>query len=211
MSPIRAAAALLLVLALPLAGCAATTSARGAAVACAPCGEWRLASADDAAAAIDAALQRYKPPRFRRPRAAYGDIQAESEAELQASLDRPPAQYRQELREELEKLVPAPAGLRLRQDGEDLVIEPAAGPSRRLTPGEPHSRVDALGTARIVGRWRHNGLEVVDDYDRRGTSNRESYLVDPASGHLRVTRSFERRGMPDLVLHSEYVPATPAH
>jgi hypothetical protein len=185
----------------------ASAHAAGATPApCRPCGEWQLdpAASDAVAPAIDAAMARYKAPRRRRIRAPRDDIDAQTQAEFEASLDEPvpggPGS-RNRLRENLQNLLDPPASLRVRQEGGDVVIE-APGETRRVTPGEPHSRVDSLGTARIVSEWRRGGLTVTESYRRR-TSNREIYALD-AQGRLVVTRTISRPGLPSITLRSSY-------
>ena len=176
---------------------------------CPPCGSWELdvAASQPADAAIESAMLKYKEPKIPRRRAPRGDLVAETEAEFENSLDeRPGPARRNNLREELLKLLQSPATLRLRQDRDDIVIEAQGGPTRRVTPGEPHDRVDARGTARIVSNWRKPAtLTVAETYSRK-TSNRETYALDARSGSLLVTRTVERVGLPDVIVHSSYRP-----
>jgi hypothetical protein len=204
MSPVRRSFLLLAAgLSLSSLGAAATTPP-----ACPPCGAWRLESSDDATAAVDAAMAKYKPRKPRMMRVPTGDIAAESEAEFHNSLEMPQPGYREELRAGLLKLATSPAELKVRLDGEDVVVEAAGGPTRRVTPGEPHARVDSMGTAEIASKWRRDGLLVTETYTGK-TNNREAYVVDAAHASLTVTRTFERRGLPDVVVHSHYVRGTP--
>lgn len=173
---------------------------------CRPCGDWQLDAAASEAAepAVDAALARYKPPKPRRFRPRYGDVASETEAEFQASLDERfgPAD-RRELREELLKQLASPERFSLRQDGEDIVVLPEGGYRRRVTPGEPHARVDSLGTAEIEATLRGPTLTIAETYKRR-TQNREVYAVDSAGAVLKVTRSVRRPGLPEVVVHATY-------
>jgi hypothetical protein len=138
-------------------------------------------------------------------RAPRGDIDAEAAAEFEYQLDRMAGpEDSPQLRAEVTRLLVAPATLRLREERSDIVIEAAGGPTRRLSPGEPHARVDSLGTARITSRWRSGALTIEEDYRRR-TVNRESYAVD-GSGKLKVTRSVTRPGLPTVTVHSVYQP-----
>ena len=197
--------AVLLLCAMLLAPC--VEAAPKAPAPCKPCGEWTLdaAATESAAPIIDAALSRYKPPRRRRISAPRDDIAAQTAAEFEASLDEPvpggPGS-RNRLRENLARLLEPPGSLRLRQDGDDIVIEARNGATRRVTPGEPHARVDELGTAEIVSQWRGGGLTVTESY-RRKVFNRETYVVD-AQGRLLVTRTISRTGLPPVVVHSTY-------
>lgn len=184
------------------------TAAPTPSVTCPPCGAWTLDWGGNADAAVDAALSRYEPPHPKRGFVPYGDIAAETEHEFQSSLDRPPPGHRDELRNNLLALTRAPDSLVLKLEGTAVVIEASPGGTRRVHPGEPHSRVDSLGTARINSRWRKGGLVVTESYDRR-TSNSVTYAVDAARGRLTVTRVIQRRGLPDLTVRAEYVPASP--
>lgn len=176
---------------------------------CKPCGSWELdvAASQPAEAAIETAMLKYKEPKMPRRRAPRGDLIAEAEAEFENSLDiRPGPARRANLREELLRLLQSPTTLNLRQDGDDIVIEAQDGPTRRVTPGEPHDRVDARGTAHIVSTWRKPAaLTVAETYSRK-TSNREIYALDARTGNLLVTRTVERVGLPDVVVHSSYRP-----
>ena len=190
-----------LLLLLPL-----TAVARTETVECKPCGTWQMdgAASEAVAPAVDAALAKYKPPKMKRYRAIRGDIASETEAEFQASLDeRPGPADRGKLREDLLRQLDTPAQFTLRLEGDEVVIEPQGGYRRRVTPGEPHARVDELGTARIVSAWRGGSLTITETY-RRKTQNREVYALDPAGARLQVTRSVTRPGLPTVVVHSTY-------
>ena len=173
---------------------------------CKPCGDWQLdaAASDSAEAAVEAAMAHYKEPRIRIRRLPYGDIAAATEAEFQNSLDRMPGpESRGQMRQSLTQLLHAPATLSLHQDRDDIVIESEDTGRRRVTPGEPHARVDSLGTARIVARWTAGGLTVNETY-RRKVSNRDDYVLEPSTGRLKVTRSVSRPGLPALVVETVY-------
>jgi len=189
-----------------LAAPAIALSATKGPAPCPPCGEWALdvGSSDDAQAAVETALKGYKPPRMRRPRFTPGDIDSESAAEVENSLFLPPGARRQELRDELGRLARIPPTLKLRQEGGDIVIDQGPNDRRRFTPGEPHSRVDTRGTARIVAKLDRGALSVSEQYDGK-TENRESYRADAAG--LTVTRVIERRGLPTVTVHSRYTAA----
>jgi len=186
---------------LPLAALGAATP-----LDCRPCGQWQLdASASEAAGpAIDAAMARYKPPRPRRFRSNSGDVALDTEAEFQASLEERhgPAERRR-LRADLESLLSSPARLSLRLEGKDVLIEAEGGSRRRVTPGEPHARVDELGTAEISSSLRGTTLTVREEY-RRKTENREVYALDAGKGLLQVTRTVRRPGLPAVVVRSTY-------
>jgi hypothetical protein len=194
--------AIALSLLLPLTALARTTIPP-----CKPCGAWQLdvASSQDGQSVLDAAMAKFKPPKMRRMRAMRGDIAAETEAEFANSLiERPGPDFRKHLRDDLLKLVRSPESLQLRQEGEDVVIEAAGGGTRRVTPGEPHARVDELGTAEIVSKWQGASLSITESYMRK-TRNREVYTLDAAKGRLLVTRTVQRPGLPDVVVHSTYL------
>ena len=197
----RVPSAIALLLLLPLAALA-----RSAPPACQPCGTWQIdPSASEAVEpAVDAALEKYKPPRMKRFRGNYGDIASETEAEFNNSLtERFGPRDREKLRDELLRALATPAQLTLRQDGDDVLIEPAEGYRRRVTPGEPHARVDSVGTAEIAATLRGATLTISEKYQRK-TENREIYALDAAKGLLRVTRSVRRPGLPTIVVHSTY-------
>lgn len=185
----------------------AATAGAATTPSCKPCGAWQLdaAASDDVDRALDRSFAEYKPPRLKRMRAPRGDIEAETAAEFEYQLDRMPGpEDRPQLRAEVARLVASPKTLRLSEERSDIVIEAVGGPTRRVSPGEPHARVDSLGTARIKSRWRSGALTIEEDY-RRGTVNRETYTVDNA-GRLKVTRSVSRPGLPTVTVHSVYQP-----
>jgi hypothetical protein len=181
--------------------------ARSDATACKPCGSWQLdaSASDDVEKLLDAAMAKYKPPRPRRMRELRGDVNAETQVEFENSLiDRPGPADRQHLREDLARLLRSPASLQLRQEGDDVVIEGQGTGVRRITPGEPHARVDALGTAQIASRLSGPTLTITESYVRK-TRNREIYAFDAAKGVLRVTRTAVRPGLPEVVVHTTYL------
>jgi hypothetical protein len=188
---------------LPLAALARTSGPPP----CKPCGAWQLdaATSDSAGPALDAALARYKPPRQPRMRGNWGDVRSETEAEFQNSLnERPGPADRKRMHDDLLRLLNSPQELHLRQDGQDIVIEAVGGPTRRVTPGEPHSRVDMQGTAEIVSKLNGATLSITENYGGK-TRNRETYVLDASKGRLLVTRSVSRRGLKDVVVHSTYL------
>jgi hypothetical protein len=197
----RIPSAIALLLLVPLAALA-----RSAPPACQPCGTWHIdeAASEPVAPAVDAALAKYKPPRVKRFRGHYGDIASETEAEFNNSLEeRFGPRDREKLRDELMRALATPAQFTLRQDATDVLIEPADGYRRRVTPGEPHARVDSVGTAEIAATLRGPTLTISEKYQRK-TENREVYALDAGKGLLRVTRSIRRPGLPTVVVHSTY-------
>lgn len=178
------------------------------AVSCAGlCDEaWQLdtAASDDPAVAIQTAVLAYKEEKPKRPRSHTADLDSIARAEDEASLGplflRP---RRDELRLELVHRLTIPTQLRLSVVGGDILVDESRGSPRRFTPGEPHSRVDALGTATIHAAWSRNTLVIRADYGRR-LSNRETYALDSHGLQLVVTRVLERPAMPTITLRSVY-------
>lgn len=175
---------------------------------CGPlCGDWVLdaGASDPAEAALDAALAQYKEPRARRPSRVFSDDPgAQMAAEMEQSLgpirDRPQGA---DLRGELLPLVVPPRTLRIAAQGSDVVLRGDAPGERRLRPGEPHSRVDAQGTARIECQWQSGVLRISERYERRRRSE-ESYQLRQKDGVLVVTRELRRPGLPALRVRAVY-------
>jgi hypothetical protein len=181
-------------------------SAAPAPACAALCGQWQLdASRSDAIApALDAALAGYKDPRPRRDKDRGNDTIGEIEAEAERSLgpihDR---LGRDDLRAELQHLLAAPQMLRLDARHSEILILGDSNPERRLTPGEPHARVDAIGTATIKVGWKSGQLQVTEVYDRKRAYS-ETYALQRADGSLLVTREVRRPGMKAVRLRSVY-------
>lgn len=170
------------------------------------CGSWVLdaAHSDSADGVVDAALAKYKEPKPRKPRRSHEEdpvAQADAEAEdaLRPTYDRP---LKKQMRAQLLALATPPASLVLGERGEEILIRPAGGPERHAFPGEPHSRVDAEGTAHIRTEWKQDALVIDEKYDRR-REQVETYSLLP-DGTLQVTRVVERPGVKRLELHSIY-------
>jgi hypothetical protein len=186
----------------------APASASTPASACtALCGEtWQLdtAASDDPAKAIETAVLAYKEEKPKRPRGHSSDLASMYRAEDEASLGplflRP---RREELRLELVRRLTIPQQLRLSVVHGDILVDESRGSPRRFTPGEPHARVDAQGTANIRANWTGNKLVIREDYGRK-VSNRETYALDSHGLQLIVTRVLERPAMPDITLRSVY-------
>jgi hypothetical protein len=206
----RVGAGLLLALGLGL-GC--VTALQAATPECARlCTAWQLdeAASGDPVAAINVALAGYKEEKLRRRPAPPSDLAGLARSELDDSLgplrQRP---QREELREQLTHLLVIPQQLRVRVEGDEVLIDEGRGAPRRFDPDEPYSRIDALGTAKISAQWQHGSFVIREGY-KRSRNNRETYVVDPHGDRLVVTRSVERPAMPDLILRSVYRPlATP--
>jgi len=197
----RIVAAALLFLALP------AWSATPVPACAALCGQWQMdASRSDALApALDSALAEYKDPRPKRSKDRsdtdpFGQIEAEAERALGPIHDR---LGRDDLRAELQLLLAAPQLLRLDARRSDILILGDRNPERRLTPGEPHVRVDAIGTAKIKASWKSGQLLVTETYDRKRAYS-ETYALQRADGSLLVTREVRRPGMKALRLKSVY-------
>jgi hypothetical protein len=169
------------------------------------CGSWVLdaAHSESAAAVVDAALAKYKEPTARKPRRHQADPVAQADAEAEDALrpmyDRP---LKAQMRERLLVLVTPPASLVLAEQGEEIIIRPAGGPERHAFPGEPHSRVDDEGTAKIRTEWKKDALVINESYDHRREQT-ETYALLP-DGTLQVTRVVERPGVKKLELRSIY-------
>ena len=110
---------------------------------------------------------------------------------------------RDDLRAELLRLLAPPQDLRVDSQRTMIMIRGDKSPERRLTPGEPHARVDAGGTARIAVAWKSGHLLVTETYDRKRAYS-ETYALQRADGSLLVTREVRRPGMKALRLKSVY-------
>ncbi|MET0280388.1 MAG: hypothetical protein ABW278_04590 [Steroidobacteraceae bacterium] len=170
------------------------------------CGQWVLdtAHSDAPEAVLDAALTTYKEPRARRERGPQGDgpvgdVIADMERSIGPIFDRP---HRDDLRAELLAVVTAPATLEFDQRGTEILIRAAARGERRLSVGNPHARVDAIGTARINSSWKSGALVVTERYDRK-REYAETYTLQ-RDGSLLVTREVERPGLKTLRLRAIY-------
>jgi hypothetical protein len=189
---------------------AATAAPAGAAALnCgALCGQWRLdaAASDPLEAHVDAALQKYREPRDRRlPRGNPENLQIAAEVELRQSLgpidDRP---NRSGLREELLTALRPPETLQISVAGSDVSINGDARGARRYSPGVPHARVDAIGTAKIKATLAPGKFTLNERYDRKQEYT-ETYTVQ-RDGSLVVERQIERPGLKSLRLRAVYKP-----
>jgi hypothetical protein len=171
------------------------------------CGNWKLdASASDALVPIlDAAFQRYKVPRTRARRSTNSrDIEAMSRDALDEALG--PRLQRPdgiELRADLTKILTPPPALTFGTKAADILIAAGEHDTRRLTPGEPHARVDTEGTARIRCEWQQGQLVITEKYDHSRNS-RETYSIQPRDGSLSIVRSIARPGLPVVTVRSVY-------
>jgi hypothetical protein len=178
------------------------------------CGSWQLDTTATAAVApaVDAALKSYNNPRVKRqprsqrsleglPEDTVDQIDAAMERSLGPILDRP---FRDDLRSELLALLEPPALLNLNARGTDLLIQGDNQLARRLTPGTPKARVNALGTATILSTWKKpDQLNITERYDRKRRYY-ENYALQAADGTLLVTREVQRPGLKPLRLQAVY-------
>ncbi len=171
------------------------------------CGRWQLEppSSDAVMPALDAALAKYSEPRDRRYRKrpdtdAASEIKDEMERSLGPIHDRP---GRTDLRAELLALLTAPQLLVVDSKGSDIILRGDSNPERKLSPGVPRARVDAIGTAKISSSLSASRLQVTETYDRKHKYS-ETYLLQRADGSLLVTREVQRPGIKPLRLRSVY-------
>jgi hypothetical protein len=168
------------------------------------CGNWALdaAASDAAAPAVEAAISAWRddPPRRRRRAPADGDpLEA-----MMYDLDEPEdlQKRRTMFGEELRSRTIPPAALQVGSDRADVVLTDARG-TRRFRPGEPHSWIDANGTASIETRWVQGNLVIEERYDRRRWT-RSEYVVSPDGLQLTLSLKLRRPGIPELSLRSVY-------
>lgn len=172
------------------------------------CANWVLdaAASTDVSAAIDAAVASYKEEKVRRIRSG-NDIASLERAELEEGLgpmrSRP---QREELRTQLQQQLKVPGQLRLSVNDDVVLVDEGGTSPRRFEPGQPYSRVDSIGTAKITIRLQGSVFEVVENYGK-GRSNRESYAAADKGARLTVTRTLSRPGMKDIKIQSVYAPA----
>jgi hypothetical protein len=177
------------------------------------CGRWQLdvTASDPVEARIDAALATYRPARDRQARRRMGgndpqNLQTLSEAELRESLgpitDRPDSSR---LRSELLAALTPPQTLQIRIAGTDVLIDTGDRSARSYSPGVPHARVDAQGTARIKAALTSGQFTLSERYDSQRQYT-EIYTVQRANGSLQVERQIERPGLKKLRLRAVYKP-----
>ncbi len=168
------------------------------------CGKWALEAArsESAESVVDAALEKYRDPEPPKASASrrdsrVGDITAD--APPPGMPDRP---MKAELRSQMLALLTPPPTLVLGEKADEILIQPAGGEERRVFPGEPHSRVTAAGTTRIITEWKKDAL-VVNESQGRGHEQTDTYALLP-DGNLQVTRLVERPGVRQMRLRSVY-------
>lgn len=172
------------------------------------CGRWTIDpdASDSLEARLDAALAAYREARQRRPEENPRNLNAAAEAELRESLgpitDRPD---RDQLRRQLLAALKPPETLQITQAGAEVLIGADDRTVRRYSPGMPHARVDALGTAKIKVTLAPGKLSISERYDRQ-RENLETYTVQRADGSLLVVRQISRPGLKPLQLRAVYRP-----
>jgi hypothetical protein len=147
------------------------------------CGSWAFdaARSDTSEAVVEAALEKFK--------------------ETSGSRRSPPAggalysgpQTRAEFRTQLLAEIAPPASLVLGERENEILVRIGDSFDRRIFPGEPHSRVDSLGTAKIRAEWKKDALVIDERYSGKHGQT-ETYALQP-DGSLQLTRVFERAGI----------------
>lgn len=184
------------------------------------CGNWMLdaAGGESPEQLVDAAMERYRVPRQNGPRfARSGEVPASGSqtpdagppdagdaTDARDDADNRPAMHspRETMRDELVAALRPPAGLTFSDKGKEILLRAAGGPERRMFPGEPHSRVDSRGTARIRSDWKKGALTTIEDFGR-GRTNTETYAPQP-DGTLQLSLVLERPGIKPLRLRAVY-------
>lgn len=149
------------------------------------CGNWVFdaTQSDPSEAVVDAALEKYKEPSGSRRSPQPG-----------ATFDSPDGKA--EFRAKLLADIKPPAALVLGERGNEILIKIEGAPDRRVFPGEPHSRVDSQGTAKIRADWKKDALVIEERYSGKlGQTETYALLSD---GTLQLTRVFERPGAKDM-------------
>lgn len=171
------------------------------------CGTWVLdpVRSDAVEPLVEAALEKYKPPRARRPRLPEPEngAQAVAKAEMERSLEEllePPGVI--EMRKDLLQAMRAPPTVRISSRNAEILIGAGEFPDRIVEPDRPHSRVDALGTAEIKTRWKSGALVITEKYDRKRELE-ESYTLQ-GDGSLAVVREIERPGIRNIRAQAIY-------
>jgi hypothetical protein len=90
----------------------------------------------------------------------------------------------------------------LGEQGKQVLIRWGDNPERHLFPGEPHSRVDAQGTAKIRSEWKKDSLTINESYGSKREQT-ETYALLP-DGTLQLTRVVERPEAKTMRLRSIY-------
>jgi hypothetical protein len=195
-------------LGLAILGCAKARAQGAAPEVCATlCGSWQLdvAASDALGLILDRALVDYKRPRLKQPRIpAESNVEAMTRAADEAALG--PIQDRPEkrvLRAELMQALAPASRMTIIADGTDILITALGSSAQKISPGEPHARVDEFGTARIRAGWQKQQLIVTEAYDRRHQLQR-SYGWQRKTDSLLFSQRVTRPGMPATTLRSVY-------
>ena len=170
------------------------------------CGNWTLDAtrSESADAAVDAALEKYKEPKAHKqavmPLNPDQPLSATNTQVYLGPIAGPPTKA--EMRSRLLALLAPPASLTVAANGDEILIRPPGGPERHAFPGEPHSRIDAEGTATIHTQWEKDTL-VIDETYRHGYWQTDSF-APLADGTLQLTRVVDRPGVSKLRLRAVY-------
>jgi hypothetical protein len=185
--------------------------AAGAAVAAPSCQDlcqsWRLdeTASDNIVAAVDSAMQGYKPPSDRRRRISGGDsVEAMARAADEEALGpihkRPIGDV---VRDDLLQSLLQSRKLVLVAKGDDVAIARDTGTPQALSIDQPYARVDDFGTAKIRSQWQQDQLVVTEIYDRRRKLQR-SFRFDKKQAALVLTQTISRPGLAPLKVTSVY-------
>jgi len=169
------------------------------------CGNWILDAgrSESAAAPVDAALQKFKEPKPRRPPRRFPEGPAGVEEPDDFSPPPPPEPPgKASLRSQLLGELTASASLVVGQEDSAILIRAADGQERRIYPGRPHSLTNAGGTTTIKTSWKNNELVVREDRGGRRKFTETFALL--ADGALQMSRILERPGLKALHVRAVY-------
>lgn len=107
------------------------------------------------------------------------------------------------LRLRLRQALNRPVVLTLNVQGDLVTLTGDQLPSRDYRLGERISRFDEYGTAVITATWTHEEFDLKSSYTSHASLS-ESYLVDPASGALTLTQTFNDPTVGRIIVHSVY-------
>lgn len=112
------------------------------------------------------------------------------------------ADIKEQVRAQLLTLLSPPTSVVLGEQGKQVRIRWDESLERRVFPGEPHSRVDAQGTAKIRADWKKDSLIINESYGSKREQT-ETYTLLP-DGTLQLTRVVERPEAKAMRLRSIY-------
>jgi hypothetical protein len=168
------------------------------------CGSWVLDAghSDALEPVVDAALVKYKEPKPPRARQqVYTDdlVRHDPLEQAEADIQDPARDFqpmtREQMRAGLLVTLAAPPTLVFTAQGDNVLMRTGEQYERRFFPGEPHSRVDSRGTAKIRTDWNRNALVVSESYKGKGRrESTETYALQP-DGTLLVTHTLDRSGV----------------